>query len=261
MINEELKKSIDSMIDELFLEKSADSKTKADDAVNAAPKGQDDDKRGAGRPDQISDVPKTDKDGKRSGDYDKDIAKKQKEEENAEAKKQVKEKNQIKKSEEEAAAAAASDENTNEDLEKSEREELEAFRAAKKDQEAEEFKKAEEDKQEDLIKSVVEKVSTRYEEKIENLTKSLNEQTELVKAIANKPQQSKSITNIEAMEKSTHEEGANRDSFTKSEMLDAAEELFHKGEIRDTEVIELENNGFILNPESRAKVEKALLKK
>ena len=81
MSKEAMNKSIDAMIDELFTEApveksidiSKDAKTTADAAVNQAPKGQDDDKRGAGRPKQISDVPKTDTDGKRDGKYDDDI--------------------------------------------------------------------------------------------------------------------------------------------------------------------------------------------
>lgn len=44
-------------------------------------------------------------------------------------------------------------------------------------------------------------------------------------------------------------------------MLDAAEELFKAGEITDSEVIELDNNGYIYNPESRAKLERFLSKK
>ena len=67
--SEQLNKSIDSLIDDLFtdtvekgdaLNIAGDAKTTADAAIAAAPKMQDDAARGAGRPAQISDVPNTD---------------------------------------------------------------------------------------------------------------------------------------------------------------------------------------------------------
>lgn len=260
-MDNELKKSIDAMIDELFTEEenveksidiAKDAKTTADAAVNAAPKGQDDEKRGAGRPKQISDVPKVDEDGKRAGNYDADIKERDgKEDENEEAKKQAKEKNQVKKSEEPVVE---------EILTKSEKEELEAFRAEKQAKETE-LKKAEVKKeQEDLIKSVIDQTASRYEAKIENLQKSLNEQVKLVKAVANAPQRAKSVTNINALEKSSNNEKAAANSFTKSEMLDVADKLFKSGKLRDTHVIELENNGFIYDENARKTLEDELKK-
>ena len=79
MSNEELNKSIDAMIDELFSEEEiekalgepamgeGESKTKADEVVNKAPKGKKD--AGNGRPVDIHDIPETDKDDKSKG-YD-----------------------------------------------------------------------------------------------------------------------------------------------------------------------------------------------
>jgi len=250
-MNENLKKSIDDAIDILFEESvekaidiAKDSSNTADEVVNKAPKGKDDDKRGAGRPKQISDVPAVDEDGKRAKNYDADIKERDgKEEENPEAKKQCKEKNQVKKSEEEVV----------EKLTKSERSELEAFRAEKIERETELRKAEEAAKQEDLIKSIVNRTAARYDEKIESLQKSLTESNELVRAIANKPQRAKSVTNINALEKS--DSTPREETFSKSEMLDAAETLWKSGEIKDTQVIELENNGGILDPIARAKVE------
>lgn len=257
-MNEAMKKSIDAMIDEVFaenddIEKSIDiakdSSNTADEVVNKAPKGQDDDKRGAGRPKQISDVPKSDEDGKRSGDYDKDIKERDGKEEANKEVDQVKEKNQVKKSETEEVV---------EELTKSEKEELEAFRAEKTAKETE-LKKAEEAKaQEDLIKSIVERTAAKYEEKIEGLQKSLNESNEIVKNMAGKPQRAKSVTNISVLEKSGADTNTKVENFTKSEILDAATELCIKGEISDTHVIEIENNGFVYDPDVRAKIERKL---
>lgn len=267
--NEELNKSIDSLIDELFaedtqVEKSIDiamdSKTKADEVVNKAPSSQDDASRGAGRPKQISDVPKNDQDGKRSGDYDASISEDAREEDQEEAD-QVKEMNQIK----EGGRAKASGEKPKaapfrKSLSDDEYEEYRALKKAKEEADAEELKKAEEAKQEELIKSVVERTAARYEEKIETLTKSLKEQESLVKAMAAQPQRSKSITNVEALEKSVNNEGngPQAESFSKSEMLDAAEELFKAGKLRDSHVIELENNGYIYDVNARKVLESYL---
>ena len=77
---EELNKSIDALIDDIFseeeevVEKSIDivqdNKATADEAVNQAPKAQKDESRGAGRPKQVSDVPQMDMDGRRESKYD-----------------------------------------------------------------------------------------------------------------------------------------------------------------------------------------------
>jgi len=133
MKDQELMKSIDAMIDDLFteetIEKSEDTpiESKEDDVEDTAnegdveksmikdikpqketadegekpPKGQDDDKRGAGRPKEISDVPKVDTDGKRAKDYDKDITDKKSEKDgkNPEQSQVVPAKELVKKSE------------------------------------------------------------------------------------------------------------------------------------------------------------------
>ena len=46
--------------------------------------------------------------------------------------------------------------------------------------------------------------------------------------------------------------------FTKSEMLDVAEDLFKSGKLRDTHVMELENNGYIYDAGARATLESEL---
>lgn len=269
--NEELNKSIDSLIDELFadeqVEKSidiaGDSKTKVDEVISQVSDNQDDAARGAGRPKEIHDVPKQDQDGQRAKEYDSAISEDAKDEDQDEAD-QVKEMNQVK---EEGRVKASGEKPKQAPFKKSlseeEYEEYMALKKAKEESEAEELKKAEEAKQEELIKSVVERTASRYEEKIESLTKSLQEQESLVKAMASQPQRSKSVTNVEALEKSYNKEagGNEPESFSKSEMLDAAEELYKSGKLKDTEVMELENNGYIYNAEARKTLEKYLQSK
>ena len=97
---EDLNKSIDSLIDAFFVDAedvqksdysqiSDDSCTTADKAIASAPMGQDDATRGGGRPAQISDVPKTDEDGKRAKNYDSDISENEDKEEGTDEDDQV----------------------------------------------------------------------------------------------------------------------------------------------------------------------------
>ncbi len=136
-----------------------------------------------------------------------------------------------------------------------------AFKKSKEVRKEEELKKAESEKMESLIKSVVAKTSAKYESKIEELSKALQEQSTLVKAMARQPQSSKSITSVEALTKSVHEEETSGGFFSKSEMLDAAEELMKKGGLTVDHVIELENGGFIYDPQARKNLENYLSKR
>lgn len=256
--NEELNKSIDFLIDEIFsedVEKSIDivkdSKTKADEVVNKAPKAQKDEARGAGRPKQISDVPQNDQDGARAKDYDSSIKERDGvEDENSEVN-QVKEKNQIKKSMEEDSEYA----------------EFLAFKKSKEEAKAEELKKAKLNEQSDLIKSVVEstvaKVSAQYNDEITSLKKSLNEQSEILKSYGSKPVAPKSITNVNIIEKSM-DPNLNSNTpqeFSKSEIQDAADELVKSGELTMEHAIELDNNGYIYDKRAKAALEAHLNKK
>lgn len=254
-MNEELIKSIDQELDSLFAEETPeaeesveksidiakDASTKADEVVNKAPKGEDDEKRGAGRPKQISDVPSTDMDGKREGEYDGSISSKQKEEDSPEAD-QVKEKNQVKKS-----------------LTEEEYAEYMALKKAKEEAAQAEILKKNREEQMDLIKSAVREATNDLRKENEELRKSLTEQSQLVKAMAERPVRRKSIDNVAALEKSQSEGGEKKpESFSKSEMLDAAEKLLAKGVsgFKLDHVIELENTGFIYDANARALLEK-----
>tara|TARA_R110000868_G_C10973188_1_gene771565 strand:+ start:95009 stop:95845 length:837 start_codon:yes stop_codon:yes gene_type:complete len=272
--SEELNKSIDSLIDELFVEDNVeksidiagDSKTLADSVK--APKGQKDDSRGAGRPKQISDVPENDEDGKRSGEYDSSISEGGKEQDQPEAS-QVKEANQIKPNgkaaKPNAPKMAPFKKSNGEDVTAEEWEAFEAFKKSQKDAEVEEMKKAQVQEQTDLIKSVVEQTASRFTGKIEELTKSLNEQKEIVKSFAKSPKQAKSITNLEAVEKSFDGSGAPKvESFTKGEIADAAVELaMNKSfpSFTENHAIEVENNGYIYDEQARKTLEAYLQKK
>lgn len=273
---ETLNKSIDALIDEIFVDETVeksidiagDSKTKADEVANKAPKGQKDEARGAGRPQQISDVPQTDEDGKRAKDYDKDIKERDNVEEDSPEADQVKEMNQIKaKGGDDASKpkTAPFKKSNGEEISEEEYNEFLAFKKSQEDAKAEELKKAEENKQNDLIKSIVEKtvekVKAGYEQKIEGLQKSLNEQTEMVKAMAEAPVRAKTITNIEALEKGQGEGTPQPETFSKSEMLDAAEELCKSGQLEVDHVVELDNNGYIYDQRARQVLESYLAKK
>lgn len=265
MKTQDLNKSIDSLIEDLFAEpvvKAGEnfevanaSKTTADAAIASAPKMQDDASRGAGRPKQISDVPSNDEDGKRDGQYDASIASGQSEEENEEAKKQAKSIDQTSSAGRMGEGKKMSDPR----LSKSDQEELEAFRKAKADAEAkadelkksEEIKKAEDLKKaelENLVKSAIATAIAPLKQENETLKKSLNESATLIKAMAGQPQRSKSITGVDALEKSTPE-GGERTEFTKAEKLDAAERLVMKKSLPMDAVIELENTGTVYNPQ------------
>lgn len=280
--NDELLKSIDSLIDEYFtepaLEESSeeveksidiagDSKTKADEAANQAPKGQKDEARGAGRPKQISDVPQNDQDGARAKDYDGAISENEgKEDESDEAKKQAQSVDQtsdkgrmsgsskapksapFKKSEEESDVVT---------LSKAEFEELQSLKKAKED--AEELKKAEEAKkeQEALIKAAVQDATSDIRKENEELRKSLNESSAILKAMAGQPQRAKSVTGIEQLEKSVDPDGQPKEEkLTKSDILDAAEELVMKGQLSDEVVTEIEMTHTVSDPQIRTQIEK-----
>jgi hypothetical protein len=272
----DLTKSIDSMIDDLFAEKvqkSEDasnlnpgkSSTRADQETNAAPKSQDDVSRGAGRPNQISDVPNTDEDGKRAGKYDEDIAKKQAEEENEEGKKQADAKRSDQTmgrqvSEKPAGAPMAKS------ISAEEYAEFQAFKKAQAEKSREEvLRKAKED-QRDLIKSAVKEATSALAKENSDLKKSISETNELVKAMAERPQRRKSIEGLQALEKSQGDTPAAQgpQPFSKSEMLDVAEELVMKSHankdmlFRDEHLIELENTGFIFEKRAREHFENAL---
>lgn len=274
--NEDLNKSIDSLIEEIFAEPvqkgdalniAGDAKTTADAALAGVPAMQDDASRGAGRPKQISDVPKNDEDGKREGSYDASIASNQAEEENEEAKKQAKSIDQTTAAGRMGEGPKMKDPRLSKSLTEEEYAEFEAFKKAKSEQEEkskqEELKKAEDLKKaelETLVKSAVAAAIEPVKKENEELKKSLGESQALIKAMASQPQRSKSITGIEALEKSTPEYTGPQE-FSKAEKLDAAESLVKAGKLPLEAVIELENTNTVFNKDWQRAIERELEKR
>lgn len=245
-----LTKSIDALIDELIVEPVNKSMIKdqkpaketADEAVAAAPKGEKDEARGAGRPKQIADVPQTDTDGSRAGEYDSKIAAP-----NADTAKkedsQVEAPAQMKK-------ALSDDESA----------ELASFRADKlAKSQAETLEKARKETS-DLIKSAVTEAVSAVKTENADLRKALVETQELVKAMANKPQKSKAVTNVQHVEKFQKSNAGQ--SLSKAEILDVGESLLAKskqdrdGTFTMEHMIELENTGNIFDPQAKAALER-----
>ncbi len=286
--SEELTKSIDSLIDELFSESiekgsaidiAGDADKTADGAISKAPKGQQDSARGAGRPKQISDVPQKDMDGRRDSEYDASISENEgKEDEPDEAKKQAQSidqtsgKGRIKSSSKAPKVRPfkkSEDESELEEISEEEYKEFQEFKKAKteaadKALQEEELKKAQDAKkeQEDLLKSVVESALSGVRKENEELRKSFQESQALLKAMASQPQQPKSITSIEVVEKSEGStEKSGPEAFSKSEILDAAEELAKSGKIDSLIVSEIEMTNRCSDDASRDKIEKFLEEK
>lgn len=261
MSKENLNKSIDAMIDELFAEKveksldvASQASTTADAAVKQAPKAQDDASRGAGRPKQISDVPENDEDGKRAGEYDASISQDQKASDQPEA-------SQVKMAGQDKGSQTPDKGPIMKSLSEEQFAEYQALKKAKEDGEKEEQLKKAQEAQKTLLKSVIKEATATISKENEELRKSLKETQELVKSMAERPQRRKSIDGIQALEKSQRdEEKQGPATFSKSEMLDAAEELVlaKSADFRDEHLIELENTGFIYNPTARAALERKL---
>lgn len=286
---EELNKSIDALIDEMFLEDetgedieksidiAGDAKTKADEVANKAPKAQKDEARGAGRPKQISDVPQNDMDGRRDSEYDASITENEGKEDEPDETKQSEgtDQTQDKKRMGKKGKAPAmrpfkkSESGETEEISAEEWEAFQAFQkseaeAAKKAEEEENLTKAEAAKKEneDLIKSAVISATEDLRKSMQNLEAKNAEQAEIIKSMAKQPVQSKSITGVEQLEKSVApEENAEPESFSKSDIEDAIEDLVMKSELPADAMAEFQMTKRIYNNEHRQKVESYLEKK
>jgi len=272
--SEELNKSIDALIEDYFgksenFEVANASKTTADAVMSEVPGSEDDKSRGAGRPEEDHDVPKNDEDGNPAKGYES-VQKDQSEEEPEEAKKQAKAIDQVSKEGHMAEAPKMKDPRLSKSLTDEEFAEYQSLKKANDEAKAKaeaeakatELKKSEELRKaelETLIKSAVRTAIEPVKKENEELKKSLNESQALLKAIASQPQRSKSVTGIDALEKSQPESSGPQE-FTKSEKLDAAEALVKAKKIPLDAVIELENTGTIYNPEYRRLIEQELQK-
>jgi len=278
--NEELNKSIDTLLEELFsepvekgspLDLAQDNKTTADAAVSQAPSSQKDEARGAGRPKQISDVPQNDMDGRRESEYDDSIADSSGEKEPEEAKKQAQamdqssEKNRIGEKPKAPQSRPFKKSEDGTEISEEEYKEFQAFKKAKADEaekvkQAEELRKTEQARrdQEDLIKSAIAKATESLKKENEDLKKSVSETIALIKAMASQPQRAKSVTSIDALEKSEAQEEKGAETFSKSEVLDAAFELAAAKKISENVVTEIEMTNRCSDAEARRLIERHL---
>lgn len=278
---QDLNKSIDSLIEDFFSEPvskagdalniAGDAKTTADAAVASAPKMQDDASRGAGRPNQISDVPSNDQDGKRDGSYDASIAAKQAEAENEEAKR-------VKSIDQTTSAGRMGGENPSmkdprltKSITDEEYAEYQAFKKSKSEEvaKAEDLRKSDEIKKsedlkkaelENLVKSAIASAIIPLQKENQELKQTIDKSESLIKAMAGQPQRSKSITGIEALEKSSPDNSGPQE-FTKSEKLDAAERLVMRKALPMDAVIELENTSTVYNKQWQQLIEAELNRK
>lgn len=273
-MNEKLEKSIDAFLDELFAEETeqvvesndetvekampetikiaeekggdkkrmevaSDAKTTADEGEQA-PKSKDEKDGENGRSIDMSNVQHRKANGESTGSYDATITKPAK----------------APQHETTIAKGESEEENNEVKLSKAEYEEYMSLKKAQESAKEEDLKKAFRVEQEELIKSAISQATNSMKSENEELRKALTETRDLVKAMANKPQARKSISSINAVEKSFNSNGEEvAKSYTKNDLLDAAEELAKSKQIRDEEVIELENSGYIYNQESRKKIE------
>lgn len=144
------------------------------------------------------------------------------------------------------------------------KEDFEILQKAKKDREEEVMRKAKQE-QADLIKSVVAsavaEATKPLREENSKLSKKLDDAGKILTAIRKQPRQQKSITKVGAIEKSFGgDQSEEQTTFSKAEMLDAAEELVKSKKITVEQAIELENNGYIFDPNARRALEQHLKK-
>ncbi len=277
--NQELNKSVDDLIEEFFVESTVvksgdplniagDAKTTADAALASTP-GSENDNNNPGRPRQQHTVSE-------GGDasYDGQIASPQSEEENEEAKKQSGASTQI--SEQGRTASNPSSSNDPRGPMFKSQAEWDEYQTLKNEKQAQ-LKKAEDNKKADDLKKsedlrkveqqqIIQKAVTDaivpIQKQNEELKKSVESQAKIIKAMSLQPVSAKSITSIEALEKSQDPSSTvnGPTEFSKSEKLDAAERLVMKKSLPMEAVVELENTGTLYNPAWRALVEQELQK-
>lgn len=232
------------------MEVTKDKEELADEAMKKVKKTKKDEEGDGGRPKEVQDVPENDEDGQRAKGYDH-VQMEQKKTPD------ISEKGTMVKSQESDDVVAIS------------KEEYAAYAAFKKSQEAakeEELKKAQEDKEQEKLQKAISAVTSGLREENAELRKSLEETQALIKSLASKPVQRKSVSNVQAIEKSFADvesagEAPRSEPLSKSQVLDAAEELVKSKEFTVEDVIELENTGFILNPAKRQRLEEFVNKK
>lgn len=144
------------------------------------------------------------------------------------------------------------------------KEDFELLAKAKAEREEKALKKAREE-QATLIKSVVLEATKEIRKENADLRKSLDETQNMLKKALSRPVQQKSVSSVQALEKSFGKNDPSAqhepETFSKSEMLDAAERLVMRKELPDVALIELEDTGSVINPEYRSAIERELTRK
>ena len=247
---EELLKAAKTLVDEFFVKDEEVSKAKpgeslADAHMAEVPGSTDDDKMNHGRPKEISDVPKKDKDGKRaSSGLDAITSNKDLELEPAEAKTQSK-----------TLQAPTGQTVTVKDvlpeqrlyLSKDQVDEYEELKKAKADSERKEKIEADEKRQKDIVKAAVSDEMKGLKDLVKSLVDKSSAQDQLLKSIDASPATTpKAITNVDAIEKAKTPDAAPQ-AITKSTVLDALEKLWEDKKIPDTILIDYEMTNKLSN--------------
>lgn len=144
-------------------------------------------------------------------------------------------------------------------ISRTEFEEMKKAWEAKKAEEAETLKKADREENASLIKSAVQEATEELRKSNSELRSELNETRDLLKSITKKPQPRKAITSVAALEKGGFD--GKPEFFSKSETLDAIEDLVKSKQITVEEAVEYESTGTLYNEDSRRKVETFLKKR
>jgi hypothetical protein len=146
---------------------------------------------------------------------------------------------------------------------------LQKAKAAKDEAAKEEVLKKARAEQATLIKSIVIEATkeirednTKLSKSLSETQKSLGETQELLKKALSKPKPRQSVSSVAVLEKSfggnAPEDKKGQETFSKSDMLDAAERLVKAKKLPVEAAIELEDTGFVYNPRYRALLEQEL---
>lgn len=256
-MNEELLKSLDAQIDQVFAEELAKGASKGEsvpgpspisaDAATAGVEKPKSDRKNPDRPKQISDVPDVDEDGKRGGEFAGDVSSKQSEEQPAEAAKAKT-----------SPISGGEVKKSTVEITESDFAEFQRLKKSEEDRTSEQLRKAHLEEQTSLIKSAVADALAPLKAENEALRKSVEATENLVKSMGSKPQAPRAVQSVQQVERFEKSSGA---GLTLNQVLDVAEELCKSNVLRPEHVTELESRGFIQDPIARAALEQAVARK
>lgn len=270
MTKDELKKSVEEILEELELAQQEESSEEVEKAMPTkldANGGEDKIKAGTPMSDKQAEKAKKseeeDSEMEKAEDKMKETAEKEAKEEVKEHEKDMHKKKKMEKSEEEAEEKVEKSQESSEEVQEEvielSQEEVELIKAWREEQEKDSFEKSEEkDKEDDFIQKA-------FQSQNEELKKSLEAQNELIKSLseqvtklASQPAyDTKAISSLEPIEKAQPEE----EVISKAQKLDTLLELQKSGsDVRSTHIAELEATGKISNPSIARLLENELKK-